>query len=91
MRLLEEARFDVLISDIALPDGSGYDVMRAAQARQGLPCIALSGFGMEEDIHRGMEAGFSHYLTKPVDFQDLEMRLRNIASSEGKVAAKNAR
>jgi signal transduction histidine kinase/ActR/RegA family two-component response regulator len=72
IKLLEDERFDGLISDIGLPDGNGCDVMRAAKARQSLVGIALSGFGMEEDVRRSLDAGFDHHLTKPIDFQELE-------------------
>ena len=72
IKLLEDQRFDGLISDIGLPDGNGCEVMRAAKQRQSLVGIALSGFGMEEDIRRSMDAGFDHHLTKPIDFQELE-------------------
>src|SRR5438046_5296037 len=51
IKLLEDERFDGLISDIGLPDGNGCDVMRAAKARQSLVGIELSGFGREEDAH----------------------------------------
>jgi signal transduction histidine kinase/CheY-like chemotaxis protein len=76
---LEHARFDALITDIGLPDGSGHDIMRAAKEGQGLPAIALSGFGMEEDIRRSQESGFLRYLIKPVDFSELETSLLEIA------------
>src|SRR5438874_6148083 len=72
IKLLEDEHFDGLISDIGLPDGNGCDVMRAAKARQSLVGIALSGFGMEEDVRRSIDAGFDHHLTKPIDFQELE-------------------
>jgi signal transduction histidine kinase/CheY-like chemotaxis protein len=72
IKLLEGERFDGLISDIGLPDGNGCDVMRVARERQSLVGIALSGFGMEEDVRRSKEAGFDHHLTKPIDFQELE-------------------
>ncbi|MFL6583676.1 MAG: ATP-binding protein, partial [Chthoniobacterales bacterium] len=78
LQLLDRARFDALISDIGLPDGTGCDLMRAAKERQGLRGIALSGFGMEEDIRRSKEAGFDHHLIKPVDFGDLEDALGRI-------------
>ena len=80
LQLLNRSKFDVLISDIGLPDGSGHDVMRAAQREQILHGIALSGFGREEDIRRSKEAGFVYCLTKPVDFHDLETCLGKIAS-----------
>jgi signal transduction histidine kinase len=78
--LLDRERFDALISDIGLPDGTGCDIMRAAKERQSLRGIALSGFGMDEDIRRSKEAGFDHHLIKPVDFQELETFLGAIAS-----------
>jgi CheY-like chemotaxis protein len=53
-------RFDLIVSDIGLPDGSGLDLMRRVTAERGaLPSIALTGFGTEEDIRRSREVGFS--------------------------------
>jgi CheY-like chemotaxis protein/anti-sigma regulatory factor (Ser/Thr protein kinase) len=80
IKLLEDEHFDGLISDIGLPDGNGCDVMRAAKARQSLVGIALSGFGMEEDVRRSLDAGFDHHLTKPIDFQELERFVGAMAS-----------
>jgi signal transduction histidine kinase/DNA-binding response OmpR family regulator len=67
--MLRANQYDVLISDIGLPDGSGLDLMRQARVIQSLSGIALSGFGMEHDIRRSKEAGFSEHLTKPLNFQ----------------------
>ena len=65
--------FDLMISDIGLPDGSGLDLMRTIKAEgRDLKAVALSGFGMEEDIRRSMEAGFHEHLTKPVGVQKLQ-------------------
>jgi signal transduction histidine kinase/ActR/RegA family two-component response regulator len=80
IKLLEDERFDGLISDIGLPDGNGCDVMRAAKARQSLVGIALSGFGMDEDVQRSLDAGFEHHLTKPIDFQELQRFVGTMAS-----------
>jgi PAS domain S-box-containing protein len=72
--------FDLIISDIGLPDGSGLDVMRRVVARHGpLPAIALTGYGMEEDIVRSREAGFTAHMTKPIDFTKLEAMIRQVA------------
>jgi len=62
----EQGSFDLLISDIGLPDGSGLELMKQLRARNGgrVKGIALSGFGMEEDVQRSREAGFREHLTK---------------------------
>jgi PAS domain S-box-containing protein len=73
LALVRSVQFDVLISDIGLPDRSGTDLMREARGVQsGLRGIALSGFGMEEDTRRSAEAGFEIHLNKPVDFAILQ-------------------
>jgi DNA-binding response OmpR family regulator len=64
--------FDLVISDIGLPDGSGLELMRELRKRYQIKGICLSGFGMEEDIRRSAEAGFDYHLTKPIDFMKLE-------------------
>jgi CheY-like chemotaxis protein len=79
LNLLDTDRFDALISDIGLPDSSGYELVRDAKQRQPLKGIALSGFGAEEDVRRSIEAGFDYHLTKPVSFQDLRSLLQKIA------------
>ncbi len=77
---LETATFDAIISDIGLPDGSGLDLMRRVVSRFGpIPAIALTGYGMEEDVRRSRDAGFTAHLTKPIDFAKLEAMLRRIA------------
>jgi PAS domain S-box-containing protein len=64
--------FDLLVSDLGLPDGSGLDLMKALRQRGStLKGIALSGYGHEQDIRRSKEAGFSAHLTKPVDMDAL--------------------
>ena len=59
LELAEREQFDVLISDLGLPDGSGHELMRQLKSRQDLRGIALSGYGMEEDVRQSREAGFS--------------------------------
>ena len=70
--LAKENRFDVAICDLGLPDGRGYDLMRELKGEFSLPGIALSGYGMENDIQQSFEAGFSAHLTKPVELAALE-------------------
>jgi len=64
--------FDLLISDIGLPDGNGCELMNELRDRPNFIGIALTGYGMEEDIKRSQEAGFVLQLTKPVSVQALE-------------------
>jgi PAS domain S-box-containing protein len=73
LTLADEQRFDLLLSDIGLPDGSGLEVVsRIKQHRPETPCVALSGYGMEDDIRRSREAGFDEHLTKPIDLDRLQ-------------------
>ena len=82
---LEIARtyeFEILISDIALPDGQGTELLaRLKSARNPRPIgIALSGFGMEDDRKRSKRAGFAEHLTKPVDFAVLQRAIKRLAA-----------
>lgn len=77
-RLSGEAEFDLLISDIGLPDGTGMDVIRRLRQNQPVQGIALSGFGTEEDRRRSREAGFAEHLTKPIDFTQLKQTVRHL-------------
>jgi DNA-binding response OmpR family regulator len=77
-RLAAEHAFDLLISDLGLPDGDGSELMRLLASNGGPPGIALSGYGMEEDVRRAHEAGFLRHLTKPVEFGSLLATLREV-------------
>ena len=69
----EERAFDLIISDIGLPDGSGYTFMSEYRSRRpGVPGIALSGYGMEDDVARSQAAGFAAHLIKPLDVKTLD-------------------
>ncbi len=76
------ADFDLLISDIGLPDRSGYELMRELRASKGLRGIALSGFGMEHDVSKARDAGFAEHLTKPINFERLEEAIRSLIERE---------
>jgi signal transduction histidine kinase len=65
-------KFDLLISDIALADGSGMDLMLQLRAISNIPGIAISGFGNDGDIQKSLQAGFSEHLIKPIRLDDLE-------------------
>jgi signal transduction histidine kinase/ActR/RegA family two-component response regulator len=67
---------DLVVSDLGLPDGSGHDLMRELVQRYSLKGIALSGYGMEEDVRKSLEAGFGRHLTKPVTLQALKSAIQ---------------
>jgi CheY-like chemotaxis protein len=75
--------FDLVISDLGLPDGTGVELMRHLRDTYGLRGIALSGYGTEEDLLRSGEAGFIEHLVKPVDFNDLRRALREFVAAKG--------
>jgi signal transduction histidine kinase/CheY-like chemotaxis protein len=73
--------FDLLISDIALPDGNGMELMTYLRAMSEIPGIAISGFGMNGDIERSLGAGFVEHLVKPIKMEKLEAAIGRVVSS----------
>lgn len=79
LKLAAGGPFDLVISDVGLPDSSGYDLMkRIREDHPGMKGIAMSGYGMDEDIRKSMEAGFSEHLVKPIDIPRLEQAIRRV-------------
>jgi PAS domain S-box-containing protein len=70
-QLAAETTFDLMVSDLGLPDGSGHELAADFGRDYGLRAIALSGYGMEEDVRRSRTAGFLDHLTKPVEIEEL--------------------
>ena len=70
---------DLVISDVGLPDVSGLELMTQLKSRFRLRGIALSGYGMDEDVQRSRDAGFERHLTKPVNLQILQEAIREVA------------
>jgi two-component system, chemotaxis family, CheB/CheR fusion protein len=77
--IADQGGFDLVISDIRLPDGSGLDLMRRLQSNRPIRGIAISGFGTEQDQRRSREAGYETHLTKPVDFDVLLSAIERVA------------
>jgi two-component system CheB/CheR fusion protein len=71
--------YDLVVSDLGLPDGNGHELMRELSGTYGLTGIALSGYGMEADLRQSAEAGFARHLTKPVDWQDLKNAIQRLS------------
>jgi CheY-like chemotaxis protein len=79
--------FDILVSDLGLPDGHGTELMRTMKEKYQLAGIAFSGFGMPDDVEKSLEAGFSAHLTKPVDFKKLKEAMGEALRNVPRVAA----
>jgi CheY-like chemotaxis protein/anti-sigma regulatory factor (Ser/Thr protein kinase) len=82
VQLAKQQPFDLVISDIGLPDGTGLDLMRQVRKFSQVPSIALTGYGMDEDITASREAGFNAHLTKPTDLQQLQSSITQLATAE---------
>jgi PAS domain S-box-containing protein len=84
LALAATERFDLVVSDLGLPDGSGLDLMPQIRALSpyDVKGICLTGYGMEEDIRKSREAGFLAHLTKPVNFQELAAVLARITAAD---------
>ena len=73
LEIAATSKFDVVISDLGLPDdGGGLALMRLLRDRHGLKGIAVSGYGMDEDVAQSRAAGFVHHLTKPFSLERLK-------------------
>ncbi len=79
--LSAKEEFDVLISDLGLPDGSGIDLMQTMHSERPLLGIALTGFGMEDDIRKSRDAGFKYHLVKPIDPNKLDLLIQEGAAA----------
>jgi signal transduction histidine kinase/ActR/RegA family two-component response regulator len=79
------SEFDLLISDIALPDGSGTELMTYLRAMTKIRGIAISGFGMNGDIEKSLRAGFAEHLVKPLKIDKLEAAIERVTSEPAAV------
>ena len=80
-QLADAKHFDLVISDLGLPDGNGLDLMRQLRAKHALPGIALSGYGMDEDRAASKAAGFAEHFTKPIDSERLRVAVARLVNA----------
>jgi PAS domain S-box-containing protein len=81
LRLAGEKEFDVVLSDISMPEMDGFEFLsrlRQIPGKEDLPAVALTGFGRPEDVQRASEKGFYAHLTKPFDIQSLASLLQKV-------------
>ena len=80
LEAVRNGKFNLLVCDIGLPDGTGFQLIEEVRKHSRTPALALSGFGMEEDVAKSRLAGFEGHLTKPVNFQKLEAAIWQLTS-----------
>jgi CheY-like chemotaxis protein len=85
LQLADTEPFDVLVSDIGLPDATGYELMAQIKDRYGIKGIALSGYGMEDDVRRSREAGFAEHVIKPINIEHLQAVINRVTQAATKV------
>lgn len=79
LRLIPDSHCDVLISDIGLPDGDGWELMERLGPHRPQYAIAMSGRGMNGDRQRSEAVGFRHHLVKPTGPEQLATILEHAA------------
>jgi CheY-like chemotaxis protein len=83
LKLVAAERPEIIISDIGMPEMDGYELLARLRRLPGLeqiPAIAISGYAMEEDRGRALEAGFSAHIAKPVDPEELLRLVQRLTS-----------
>ena len=84
LEAVKRETFQLLVCDIGLPDGTGFQLIEEVRKHTRTPALALSGFGMEEDVRKSRLAGFEGHLTKPVNFQKLEAAIWQLTSKSSR-------
>jgi len=78
LELASKELFDIVVSDIGLPDVNGYELMKQIRACYPIQGIAMSGYGMEDDLRKSREAGFSDHIVKPASLSQLERSIHRL-------------
>jgi len=85
LRIARDHEFDVILSDISMPEMDGFEFLqrlRKIDGRQHVPVIAITGFGRSNDVERARAAGFYSHLTKPLNLQSLATVLQQLANDK---------
>jgi CheY-like chemotaxis protein len=80
---LPASHCQVLICDIGLPDGTGWDLLTRAHLSQDIFTVAMSGFGMNADSQRSRAAGYRHHLIKPFKTEEIDKVLEEASALAG--------
>ncbi|HEX2972347.1 MAG TPA: ATP-binding protein, partial [Tepidisphaeraceae bacterium] len=80
LEIAKSEDFELIICDIGLPDGTGWDLIRKVRSRRPVKAIALSGFALDEDVAKSKAAGFARHLAKPIIPEKLEAVIQEVAA-----------
>ena len=86
LQIAGRKNFDLVISDISMPEMDGYELLRKLRTLPGMadiPAVALTGYGRTNDVERALEEGFAEHLTKPLDLDELLLIVRRL--TDGRV------
>ena len=86
--LAKAVEFDVLLSDIRLPDGTGWDLMRELSKDQQVRGIAISGYNSDEEIARSKRVGFLDHIAKPLVAEELTAALQHAVAPRQQIASR---
>ena len=81
LEIARRKNFDLVISDISMPEMDGYEFLkklRAIPQMTGIPAVALTGYGRTNDVERALDEGFAEHLTKPLDLDELLLIVRRL-------------
>jgi PAS domain S-box-containing protein len=84
LQAVDHEEFELVLCDLGLPDGSGLDFIEKLRQKRDTPAVALTGFGMQQDVERAQQAGFDAHLTKPVNIQKLEATIWKLLQDRSK-------
>lgn len=90
LEVLIKNRFDVIVSDVGLPDGHGIGLMHGVRGFCDTPAIALTAFSSPSDIERCREAGFDAHLAKPSEISTIYREMQRIVQEHKEKAAEKA-
>lgn len=82
---LDSATFHLLVCDISLPDGNGWDLM-TERPEDSIYAVAMSGFGTESSLQRSKQVGFRHHLVKPFVPEEFDLILQSAEDNRSAIA-----
>ncbi len=82
--IVEREQTDLILLDVAMPDGNGFDFCKKIRQREDVPVIFLTAMEEEQDVVRGLDLGADDYIVKPFRNRELVSRIRSVLRRRGK-------